>query len=113
MIQFSLKRISTVRPKSCGGDRLRQTRLIPRSPDGDNNDGGGDDNGGADGEDNGGDSDDDDDGDDNVNGEDNDDDDEDNDGGDNDNVQNECNQCVGTTTLLCRLAFPFSDLRIQ
>ena len=52
---------------------------------------GGDNNG--DGEDNGGDSD----GDDNVNG-------EDNDGGDNDNVQNECNQCVGTTTLLCRLA---------
>ena len=29
---------------------------------------------------------------------------EDNDGCDNDNVQNECNQCVGTTTLLCRLA---------
>ena len=36
MIQFSLKRISTVGPKSCGQDRLRQTRLIPRSPDGDN-----------------------------------------------------------------------------
>ena len=54
----------------------------------------------GDGEDNGGDSD----GDDNVNGEDNGGDDEDNDGGDNDNVQNECNQCVGTTTLLCRLA---------
>ena len=50
----------------------------------------GDDNGG--GEDNGGDGEDD--------GEDN----EDNDGGDNDNVQNECNQFVGTTTLLSRLA---------
>ena len=61
---------------------------------------GGDNNG--DGKDNGGDSDGD--GEDNVNGEDNFGDDEDNDGGDNDNVQNECNQCVGTTTLLCRLA---------
>ena len=37
LIQFSLKRISTVGPKSCGLVRLCQTRLIPRSPDGDNN----------------------------------------------------------------------------
>ena len=33
-----MRRISTVGPKSCGGGvRLCQTRLIPRSPDGDNN----------------------------------------------------------------------------
>ena len=36
MIQFSLKRISSVRPKICG-DRLSQTRPVPRSPDGDKN----------------------------------------------------------------------------
>ena len=38
-IQFSLKRISTVRPKNCGGGVgwLSQTRPIPRSPDGDKN----------------------------------------------------------------------------
>ena len=30
-----MKRISTVGPKSGGQDRLRQTRLILRSPDGD------------------------------------------------------------------------------
>ena len=42
IIQFSLKRISTVRPKSCGGvcwggvGWLSQTRPIPRSPDSDN-----------------------------------------------------------------------------
>ena len=44
MIQFSLKRISTVGPKcgsggvGWGGVRLSQTTPIPRSPDGDNND---------------------------------------------------------------------------
>ena len=38
MIQFSLKRISTVGPKcGGGGDKLSQTRPIPRSPDSDNN----------------------------------------------------------------------------
>ena len=43
MIKFSLKRISTVGPKSGSGgdwiglDRLSQTRPIPRSPDGDDN----------------------------------------------------------------------------
>ena len=40
MIQFSLKRISTVGPKcgpGWGGVGLSQTRPIPRSPDGDNN----------------------------------------------------------------------------
>ena len=39
MIQFSLKRISTVGPKSgWGGVGLSQTRPIPRSPDGDKTD---------------------------------------------------------------------------
>ena len=41
MIRFSLKRISTVGPKSSlvrwGGVRLSQTRPIPRSPSGDKN----------------------------------------------------------------------------
>ena len=40
MIEFNLKRISTVRPKSCGsgwGGWLSQTRPVPRSPDGDKN----------------------------------------------------------------------------
>ena len=37
MIQFSLKRISTIGPKCGGPVRLSQTRPIPRSHDGDNN----------------------------------------------------------------------------
>ena len=72
----------------CDGGMVCPTLLGDGDGDNDGDDNGDGEDNGVDVEDDGGD------GDDN----------EDNDGGDNDNVQNECNQSVGTTTLLCRLA---------